>query len=468
MPIDLKWARNHPEQVQEWQKQRGLSTVALESVVQLDEECRQVLAELNRQRTKLKQLQKALRPTLQTKEQQKDEEEAMKKREDVIKEMKTLQVDIRQLDQTWKDLTQKTKESLCRLASPVDTQIVASTHSAKEVQPSSIRSTTSLDFSADRGLDVAHSVLHWARQWFDRYPSLRLSSKEQKVWEDLNLAHSLWGCKEENCEICNNDFACLPSWLSVVERIPPKSMFGAKQLPQYTSIVKYCETTYEILAITPGTTWDSRTIQQELLQEMVGFYETLLVAPCSNASTTPLITIVATPANELHMHERSRMIVLLNNGLILGTVSNFGDAISRTYDIAFATGEKKKKDYVHFVHATVVIPTTLSGILKHNTSLQNNRELVALPQCVWQHLVTEDNDDQQDKDILWISLQSLTPRSFLFAPARQTSTTRRKNRNHAKFSALSNVVPRQYSSRRDKGTQAEALTCPFEFLFASE
>jgi hypothetical protein len=506
MPIDLKWVRNHPEQVQEWQTQRGRAhsnsttdgtnseACLVDLVLQSDSDSREILSTLNGQRTQLKRLQQSLRPNKNNNKQQQPTQ-VNTNREQVLKEMKELQEQIRQLDQTCKEADQQTQKVLWQLASPIDTQVTTTcttdtTHPPRKQKQQ--KASTIFQLSCNRGLDVAQAILQWTRRSFgDRYSVCRLPPIHND-W-DPNMAHALWGCiGEEQCAICNNNTANLPSWLGVLRQIPPKSMFGDKQLPQYTAILDNDSDndTFEIVAMTAGTVWDSRTVQQQLVQELLEFYSSLLLLPPLDendsgdlSSSSSSLTTRAVPASQLNSrHELSRILIVLvtnnnNHDRILGWVSNFGDAASRAWDISFATGHKKKKEFVHFVHASVVRPETLTTILQSNSSRttttrnnnQTTREMVALPKCLSPYLILSSDDEDEEQDWLWIPLQALTtpPTNSGLAPPKPTTT--RITGTTTKFPALLDVVPLSLSKpdqQQQQQVRLEALTSPFDFLFS--
>jgi hypothetical protein len=587
MPIDLKWVRTNPELVQEWQDQRGLGNKdaqhdqqgqkqSVQQVLQCDESCRQVLQDLNRQRTTLEKLQQSLRPTSkkQTTTEASETEAAAAAaavtarllKTQVVSDIQDLQESIRQTQLEWKLATQQTQRALYQLASPVDDQVVviesSSSHDddddkaflyhkcqQKEQQqqypnelPFPKKNTKrrrqrhkrpTYDFSCHLGLDVAQAVLHYARRQFGQYSitsldpcpgvlpntSTSTNTNSNTGSLDADLAHAMWGCTAgttaNDCHICStlsssassaSSFSPLPAWLRLVaHQIPHKSIWGAKQLPQYTTAMvnnnnnnNKSETgTFEILAMTSGTLWDSRSVQKELVDEVLDFYKSLLrlttlsSSKSGSGSSSSTLTTYAVSAKELQRHELSRIVIAIaitiqdddDDGgssrmmIPLGWVSNFGDAASRACELTFAGGgHQKKKDYVHFVQATVLGPDTVAGLLYANTC--NNGDKVALPNCLLFYLVMNDNNNDkevgmdEDRDFLWIPLASLTqtdamplapatkPSKTLWNGSRSSSRRCRQDTNTTKLPLL-DVTSRPSPEQ----IRAEAATCPFDFLF---
>ena len=524
MPIDLKWVRNHPDQVREWQIERQPQPQQdlVDLVLKSDAQARQALSTLNRQRTQLKRLQQSLRPNPKNPQPQGD-------RQTILTNIKQLQEHIRQLDQHWKQADQQTKTILWQLASPIDTQETPTpTHTSTTTTTTTTatkcknqkppKSTELLDLSTNMGLEVAQAMLQWTCRFFrDRYSVCRLPSRKNTSSWSTDMAHAVWGCTgPEKCTICHNNNeeeeeeedsssvanhrrppVHLPSWLGVLKEIPSKSMFGAKQLPQYTSIWDPSNDSLEIVAMTAGTMWDSRTIQQELVQELVDFYATLLYINNPNDdddSSTSVVVTRAIPASQLDdsIHELCRIQIVLvvknnnNDGIhqeewILGWVSNFGDAASRACDICYASGIKNKKEFVHLLHASVVNQETIASILQANirTKILNDydddtkntnstREMVALSKYLKPYFDSEVFDDE--KGWLWVPLKSLTvaPINSGLAPPKSTAIFRNQV-GKSKFPALiidTHFLPLKLDKQQEEQAKlAEALTSPFDFLF---
>ena len=152
MPIDLKWVRQDPHQVREWQTQRrrrfiddensGDPVDLVDVVVQKDELCRNKLQTLEEYKRSLNQLQKKLKPIRcnNTNKNKKEKEKKKKNapddelddqsssllsplsstiRQDLIEEKKLLEEKIKKANILWKDSFKDTQKALYKLASPL-------------------------------------------------------------------------------------------------------------------------------------------------------------------------------------------------------------------------------------------------------------------------------------------------------------------------------------------------------------
>lgn len=242
----------------------------------------------------------------------------------------------------------------------------------------------------------------------------------------------------------SSSFAAIPppSWIKwACHTIPRKSIWGAKQLPQFTllrgtakvvlqedgrnnnnnkkhpkatatltasSAPATTRETTELFAMTSGTTWDARKIQLELVEQLVHFYESLL-CPTTTTTTTAesfsskvqLVTKAVRPT-ELEMHELSRIVIVAVVATAqdgdqqhqireypLGWVSNFGDAAARACEITFKGGglQKSSKEYVYWVHASIVGPHTIEALLHCN--IVDDHPQVAVANCLKPFLIPD-------------------------------------------------------------------------------
>lgn len=179
------------------------------------------------------------------------------------------------------------------------------------------------------------------------------------------------------------------------------------------------------------------------------------------------------PSTQLEQHELSRILLVVQplphsqeelqdcKPCILGWVSNFGDALSRANDIRFRGGGlQESKEFVYWVHATILSPETwhhLTTMIAHgqvgnesnNTNKNNNNK--GLPAWAqWNHSTTTKNKGA-----------TTTGTTTLLSPPRFTTrlgvSLQTKKNHHS-----------QPSSRRIDLTlaskSAEAVSCPFGFL----
>eukprot|EP00536_Pseudo-nitzschia_multiseries_P001533 jgi/Psemu1/283091/fgenesh1_pg.19_\ len=284
----------------------------------------------------------------------------------------------------------------------------------------------------------------------------------------------------------NTDVSCpivvLPSWIRLLtECLPNKSIWGERELPRYSALwgsdpsentstgtsvsastgarVSTIASTrqhthwlgrlaedpldsdfdgagrsptpamssLEIVALSAPSVVDAREIQAKLVDELAGFYESLLPAATSSKNSKPKLKPklkrVVVPPPELHAHEWSRVELhlplplplqsqtgnddndndnetkdgcdVVRKTLRLGHVSHWGDAATRACGMAFAGGgivraggkHKKKsgggrggggggggttKEYVHLIRASVIDDTTWNKILYANSSDSNS------------------------------------------------------------------------------------------------
>jgi hypothetical protein len=218
--------------------------------------------------------------------------------------------------------------------------------------------------------------------------------------------------------------------------------------------------------MTAGTLWDSRTIQQELVTELVSFYESLLL------STAKVTTVALQPASLLDLHEVSRIMVMTTTAdndeddvVVLGWVSNWGDAASRACEITFAGGGRQtRRDYVHWVQATVVGPETIAKLLQCNIRKEedDNNRVVAIRKCLAPYLIHTPQNEEEDDDYFFVPLEELkagkttTP---ALATAKPRSACQNTNNDGAK------LPPWQGPPTTTEQIKLEALTSPFDFLF---
>jgi hypothetical protein len=576
MPIDLKWIRTNPQEVQEWQRLRQINNgdALVQEVVQLDVNCRQGLSVLTAARTQIKRHQQSLRPQKTKKEHVVDSTAVQAAvvvaavanidREEVLQDIKELQTSIPQLQQNWLDISQQVRQALVKIASPIDADVhqilpeTTITTNAPLPLPLARNATTTFSFASNLGLDIYEALIHYTRRSFRHYSTTKCPShvsirtttttttasaaapkettapsqqqqQQQQQWSlDSSLAHAMWGCssKQQNCAVCLKQ--PLNSWLGVIanhhhnqghkqgQQIN-KTIYGAKQLPCFTSLLLSDDKkdnnsdAFQILAVTAGTMWDSRRVQQTLLQEILDFLSSLQIVvkddetnhqQDSHTTTTqsPFHALTIDPS-QLELHESSRVIVLAstadaaNNSNdnassrpstsnILATISNFGDASSRACDLQFAGGGSRHsgctKDYCHLVVATIHIDkAVLPWMLlvpqqrQQGQGQTTKHTKVAIPRVIAQHMVLrdmEEDGDDQDQDYILVPVQELlqeknTP---VFAPRKDNGTskadaasgTSNGDKGQLPFE-MTDFLTRQTSEK----VRMEALTSPFDFLF---
>jgi hypothetical protein len=564
MPIDLKWVRQDPHQVREWQTQRrrrffdedsGDSVDLVDVVVQKDELCRNKLQTLEEYKKSLNQLQQKLKPircnnTKNKKEKKNapnkpDDQSSLtplssSNRQDLIEKKKLLEGKIEEANILWKDSYKDTQEALYKLASPLGgvtgTAVEDVTDNIVEdvyteiVMPSFLTSSSSSSSSLRQtacmrsrlGMDLEQAWKQYTLRYFASYPWVELPQgvpvirrrQQQQAAEDASYsigpdrAHALWGCCDYNNDLNNNNSNCpicnvaatsssssssssstddcqpvvmLPTWIRLLsELLPNKSIWGDKELPKYTALwssSNYVATStitnnknicwlggrsekyesggdddnsccdflppsssesfsLELVTITASSVVDAREIQNNLVEEISNYYESLLMmyddqlSGCQDTNKLLLRRRVV-PAPDLNCHEWSRVEIHLqiieskksassstthnnndningNNStsietLCLGSVSNWGDATSRACDMAFAGGgvatqvggknsrssKSTTKEYVHVVQASIVDSSTWNKILFANCSADLSRQkmIVKIPNSILPYLI---------------------------------------------------------------------------------
>jgi hypothetical protein len=381
---------------------------------------------------------------------------------------------------------------------------------------------------------------------------------------DATLAHKMWGCLQQQqqqdddddydgtataaccaiCEICSGTTArtttmatakaalLLPAWLGIVAdqaKHAQKTIYGDKQLPLYlclwttpTTITTTTTTddcrgdTIQILAMTPATLWDSRSIQTSLLRELLEF----LTSFWSTATATSLddgdddddddddairntLQIRAVEPCDLALHEVSRIVIECkysnsnnnhNNAgqrqrrrtLLLGSVSNFGDSAGRSCGMEFAGGGSRcssAKDYVHLVHAALCKQATLEWILWCSSKKRQGREkqtqtqdqkVVGIPNSIVQEMIKDpidwipDAETDEYGDCVWIPAKELvetSPQAFGFALKSLHKSQSGALRGDKDAGSTTKVHVLTSFPVTPEQARLEALATPFDFLF---
>jgi hypothetical protein len=145
---------------------------------------------------------------------------------------------------------------------------------------------------------------------------------------------------------------------------------------------------------------DIQLVVSSSKDELVSFYESLLLS-------TAKVTTVELPVSLLDLHKVSRIMVMMANDVVLGWVSNFGDAASRACEITFAGGgHQTRREYVHWVQATVGGPETIAKLLQCNIRLEDDNR-VAIPKCLAQYLIHTPQNEEEDDDYFFVPVEEL-------------------------------------------------------------
>jgi hypothetical protein len=547
MPVDLKWVRQDPQGVKEWQRLRlggeddddGYSEFLVRDVLQKDETSRRYLRRLDAERRRRKEVQRPRqsRPATLNKYGQnttiekkvgiwdEDDPPTMAGREGGSSQKKEIDLEISRLEGLWKASRKETERALNRLSSPVDLVQGRVQEASSAVNLGGPKDADSIPWDDDaapagftrRALDLEQAFYRCTHLRFARYsswvhfatPGLAVRGESSPQSESNvgsvspDRAHALWGCLDRSmvnggggsdsvvggmdlngkshsstsvsssCPICRADVSSeggarstvlLPTWMRILlEYLPAKSIWGDRQLPVYSAVWSknvprgcghidkaqqsdvcwlgdtitssmsktpapgsFASFSLDLVALTASSAVDARQVQADLVQELLGFYECLLIPVTRHDSSSMVcwrLRIRRAPHSQLHPHEWSRQEILMERVVIpcdrgngddgassdrassssegrhcLGSVSHWGDAASRACGMAFAGGGHNgavtspgtaTKDFVHVVQASVVDASTWNKILHANRrrcSL-NGEILVGVPPFLTCHLM---------------------------------------------------------------------------------
>ena len=198
-----------------------------------------------------------------------------------------------------------------------------------------------------------------------------------------------------------------------------RSIWGDKQLPAYAAIWGDNYKSFDIVVLTASSLVDARIIRNRLVHDLKNFFESLLILNTThdtgndcggdgNIKCTANYEIKnennglqkqmkcflrRVPPDELECHEWSRIEIWVEiiEGIRkhkletdprfwVGSVSHWGDAISRAHEMVFASGGKPSgkhkqmneygsREYVHIIQAAVVDDQTWKKIICCHTTL---------------------------------------------------------------------------------------------------
>jgi len=398
MPIDLKWVRSDPNQVREWQNLRRRSVFAtptgddscvdsiscnddtsidlVDAVLRKDELSRKNLQNLQDYKRSLKQLQLCLRPKTMPQPDVKKNFDSSEKnlanateqhedndkpeslppssinRENLIKEKKAIETQIRLAESDWKASLKDTYNTLCKLASPVtvmktkpngdgnDSGLITTTvhdsDAIKVVAPALLLPDSGCPRSS-LGMDLEQAWRQYTLRRFAAYLWVELPRGVSVVemssdvsqppspshFPSINLdrAHELWGCcastlspstsrPSDACPICevssstaspskaDHPVVMLPSWIRLLtESLPNKSIWGEKELPRYTAIWSRSENHRPLQQGSNNILWLGRP--KECNEDKVGKQDSFGVLPSLPSITGPFsleLVAVAAPS----------------------------------------------------------------------------------------------------------------------------------------------------------------------------
>jgi hypothetical protein len=494
MPVDLKCVRQNPSVVEEWQRLRGRSPEVVQDVLRQDEIARSRLQSIQQTKRSLAAVKQRLRPSKNSAGDVSALSSATEtfSREELLEEKKRLEELIASEEKLWKDAVQLTETLLWKVASQVDLSAFQGQQCEGGValQPveKPMLTVGDGDVLSQIGMELQHALKSYALRFFAEYPSMQLPrglSVERVDTKDptrnvagvidVDLAHSIWGCTGQSygnsrgeteqvplickaCPICQVETAektptyptrvKLPTWVRLLtEFVPPKSIWGDKQLPVFSAVWSSNDDIYDrisendsticlgdgaerlpgaspplqssfsldLVALTASSMVDARHIQNEMANQITSFYETLIVNCTSSTTNERCARKLHTAPTDLSLHELSRMDVVIDvpstsdgqtRTICLGRISCWGDAASRTCNMSFAgggvrvTGKNKGggqniKDYVYVVQACVVDPCTWGKISSMNakdpTIETSLKSLLAIPPILLPYLTHHEN-----------------------------------------------------------------------------
>lgn len=333
----------------------------------------------------------------------------------------------------------------------------------------------------------------------------RVRAKDVTI--DPDVAHAVWGCRcwkaqqaaataaqttdgtsaaaasEDDddataCSICraeqsgalgNTPTVLLPSWIRLLtEWMPPKSIWGDKQLPVYSAVwtsnnglnldeadannnnmgevaaphhlsaaaASSC-CSLDLVTLAASSLVDARQIQNDMVAKISEFYQTLRVANgCDDRQILQhVVTTRKVSPLKLELHEMSRIElfvdIVVNNDhkgeCHLGSVSCWGDAASRACGMTFAGGglkipkgkKQRSKEFVYIVQASVVNSSTWQTLIDLNSVADESeggkgQRLLGIPSVLLPYLIhpmdeIERNNSKDSQGLnKWIPLRSLT------------------------------------------------------------
>ena len=329
MPVDIKWIRSSPDTIKSWQKLRGLDVKVVDGAKDADAAYRSSLATLTRGRGQLKQKQQELRKLKMTiQEQEGDEPSVAPLKQDV----KSLQQTISHLEAECQSLSSKTKDAVDKVASQVDENV--STVIPNKYQPDvgdkerlKMALPKGLDFQSNIGLDISEALCLYTRQRFGHYGGETEIKNTSRI--DRSIVYSMIGCTgdieddQQSSININEQYLWAQLLLTASSFGKKKSIYGAKTLPQYSTIYNRKESiessNYQVTALTAGTVVDSRNVQGQLLDDYLDYIRSLQLITEDESS----LEIQALSYEDLDHHELSRIEVLIH-GHVVGSISNWG------------------------------------------------------------------------------------------------------------------------------------------------
>eukprot|EP00934_Nitzschia_sp_Nitz4_P001196 Nitzschia sp. Nitz4//scaffold52_size167869//26263//27633//NITZ4_002262-RA/size167869-processed-gene-0.152-mRNA-1//-1//CDS//3329553993//1196//frame0 len=454
MPIDLKWVRDHPDLVQEWQCLRypqeqqqsnippddTTSTSAAPSVVQIqawDTQARQLLFQTNQLRRSIKQLSRQLR-------QATDKSELTRQQQ----ELETLSKQYQHLG-TQRDV------ALQSLGSPLDVQVLEAYTSIE------VMSIPEMDSAKPMSLQYWQVVQQIHYGCVSRFPGIQVHGLDHATsthpndtnhrYQQQHAVHvDMWGSRSSP-----------PTYITWLAQQVSPMIWGAKQLPQMALLESneaHPGVSVDLIGLTSGTTWDARSLQMEWMEECREFFQSLFVV--GNGQRMKVV-VRSVPPTQLEQHEQSRLVLLLhivNNHVgdtnstdesgqwfPLAQVSNLGDAPARALQQQFQGGGlHSSKGYVYMVHARILSTPWLLAVLQ-----------------------------ELDKNGMPMDMLRLQSNPSLVGYACTASvhgnTTSASSKKSKKKSIFQSRVPATSTSRlflslKKSSGASEALTCPFGFL----
>jgi hypothetical protein len=504
---------------------RGGELERVTRVAQLDDDCRHQLHRIREIRERINILSKQLRGSSSQVEEV--EEQQHEQRASLLQERSDLQVSLTRHEDTYRHQQTVLTKLLWSLASPIDEAMVdlyplyqtqslpqhgneqlhrnhhRHHHNDRSIQQPP-QQHYDMDLTRNMGWRFAQAVTCASLNYLGSkcghlHPcppvdTATASSSQQQQQQQHDLFQAMWGGMSTST---TNDLddptpaasssaeptgvgMDVPSWIPfLATAMPKKSIFGAKQLPQYTllqgtpSTGRAARSTsndgmggdLQLLALTAGTTWDARQVQQQVAHELQSLYESFLVGVDSSTTTAGMhqgIQLQRLPISDLARHEHSRIVVTFQ-GHVLGWVSNFGDAAARACELIFKGGGRHDtKEHVYVVHASIVTPTTIQHILQGNSIQNPDGVVVKVPPTLRQCGLG--GVESIPLAALGCSSSTTTKKKKdpLFGAASLVDKPLEPTRRHNNQRLFPLLEP--HSSFGKKLQSAEARACPFGFL----
>ena len=264
MPIDIKWVRQNPNQVDEWQRIRsrccltkqnrhddGTTTTTTTTTVLLDKDelCRKYMYQIQQYKKRIKHIQQQLRPSLinssddknetneniSSQQQQQQQQQQQPRRETLLQDKKELEDQIQHVEILLATATRETQQALWKLGSPIiensqeqqQQKYDSSVDVLEEVGSSALLSSllegNNHVSQSGLGMAIQQSWKQHTMEYFaSTYPSVELprgigvvqdvlattsttsTNNLYSTFIDPDFAHAIWGCVDVDSSLEDN------------------------------------------------------------------------------------------------------------------------------------------------------------------------------------------------------------------------------------------------------------------------